>query len=99
MNQPLVSILIRSTDRKTLEQTLSSVALQIYDFIEVWVIAAKPEHQALPDLVGQFPLHFVPTAVPLSRTQAAHTALSTPQGLFALYLDDQECVAPSHFPL
>ena len=33
VNQPLVSILIRSTDRKTLEQTLKSVALQIYDFI------------------------------------------------------------------
>ena len=93
---PLVSILIRSTDRKTLEQTLSSVALQIYDFIEVWVIAATPEHQALPDLVGRFPLHFVPTAVPLSRTQAANKALDSAQGLFALYLDDDDWIAPEH---
>lgn len=93
---PLVSILIRSTDRKTLEQTLSSVALQIYDFIEVWVIAATPEHQALPDLVGRFPLHFVPTAVPLSRTQAANKALDSAQGLFALYLDDDDWIATEH---
>ena len=93
---PLVSILIRSTDRKTLEQTLSSVALQIYDFIEVWVIAATPEHQALPDLVGRFPLNFVPTAVPLSRTQAANKALDSAQGLFALYLDDDDWIAPEH---
>ena len=93
---PLVSILIRSTDRKTLEQTLNSVALQIYDSIEVWVISATPEHQALPDLVGRFPLHFVPTAAPLSRTQTANKALDSAQGLFVLFLDDDDWIAPEH---
>ena len=96
VNQPLVSILIRSTDRKTLEQTLSSVALQIYDFIEVWVVAATPEHKDLPKSVGRFPLHFVPTAAPLSRTQAANKALDSAQGRFALFLDDDDWIAPEH---
>jgi glycosyltransferase involved in cell wall biosynthesis len=96
VNQPLVSILIRSTDRKTLEQTLSSVALQIYDFIEVWVVAATPEHKAMPGQVGRFPLHFVPTGAPLSRTQAANKALDSAQGRFALFLDDDDWIAPEH---
>ncbi len=96
VNQPLVSILIRSTDRKTLEQTLSSVALQIYDFIEVWVIAATPEHKDLPKSVGRFPLHFAPTTLALSRTQAANKALDSAQGRFALFLDDDDWIAPEH---
>ncbi len=96
MNQPLVSILIRSTDRETLEQTLKSVALQIYDFIEVWVIAATPEHKDLPPSVGRFPLHFVPTSSALSRTQAANKALDSAQGRFALFLDDDDWIAPEH---
>jgi O-antigen biosynthesis protein len=96
VNQPLVSILIRSTDRKTLEQTLSSVALQIYDFIEVWVIAATPEHKDLPKSVGRFPLHFAPTSLALSRTQAANKALDSAQGRFALFLDDDDWIAPEH---
>jgi O-antigen biosynthesis protein len=96
VNQPLVSILIRSTDRKTLEQTLSSVALQIYDFIEVWVIAATPEHKDLPKSVGRFQLHFVPTTLALSRTQAANKALDSAQGRFALFLDDDDWIAPEH---
>ena len=96
VNQPLVSILIRSTDRKTLEQTLSSVALQIYDFIEVWVVAATPEHKDLPKSVGRFPLHFAPKILALSRKQAANKALDSAQGRFALFLDDDDWIAPEH---
>ena len=96
MNQPLVSILIRSTDRETLEQTLKSVALQIYDFIEVWVIAATPLHKDLPQNVGRFPLHFVLTTLALSRTQAANKALDSALGRFALFLDDDDWIAPEH---
>jgi glycosyltransferase involved in cell wall biosynthesis len=96
VNKPLVSILIRSTDRETLEQTLKSVALQIYDFIEVWVIAATPQHKDLPQSVGRFPLQFVPTSLALSRTQAANKALGSAQGRFALFLDDDDWIAPEH---
>jgi glycosyltransferase involved in cell wall biosynthesis len=96
VNLPLVSILIRSIDRETLEQTLNSVALQNYDAIEVWVIAATPAHKDLPQSVGRFPLHFVPTTVPLSRTQAANKALEHAQGSFALFLDDDDWIAPEH---
>ena len=93
---PLVSILIRSTDRKTLEQTLSSVALQIYDFIEVWVVAATPEHKALPDQVGRFPLHFAVTTEALRRSQAANKALGLARGERILFLDDDDWITPTH---
>ena len=96
VNLPLVSILIRSIDRETLEQTLNSVALQNYGAIEVWVIAATPAHKDMPQSVGPFPLHFVPTPVPLSRTQAANKALDHAQGSFALFLDDDDWIAPEH---
>ena len=96
MNQPIVSILIRSTDRATLEQTLSSVALQIYGAIEVWVIAATDGHKDLPQSVGRFPLHFVSTTSALSRTQAANKALDSAQGRFAMFLDDDDWIAPEH---
>ena len=96
MNQPIVSILIRSTDRATLEQTLSSVALQIYGAIEVWVIAATDGHKDLPQSVGRFPLHFVSTTSALSRAQAANKALDSAQGRFAMFLDDDDWIAPEH---
>jgi glycosyltransferase involved in cell wall biosynthesis len=96
VNQPLVSILIRSTDRVTLEQTLKSVALQRYDAIEVWLIAATPMHKELPQSVGRFPLHFVPTTMALSRTQAANKALGSARGRFAMFLDDDDWIAPEH---
>lgn len=96
LNLPLVSILIRSTDRETLQQTLNSVAAQSYDAIEVWVVAATPSHQPLPAQIGRFPLHFVATTEALSRTQAANKALELAQGERLLFLDDDDWITPTH---
>ena len=96
LNLPLVSILIRSTDRETLQQTLNSVAAQSYDAIEVWVVAATPSHQPLPAQIGRFPLHFVVTTEALSRTQAANKALELAQGERLLFLDDDDWITPTH---
>ena len=96
LNLPLVSILIRSTDRETLQQTLNSVAAQSYDAIEVWVVAATPSHQPLPAQIGRFPLHFVATTEALSRTQAANKALELAQGERILFLDDDDWITPTH---
>ena len=96
LNLPLVSILIRSTDRETLQQTLNSVAAQSYDAIEVWVVAATPSHQPLPAQIGRFRLHFVATTGALSRTQAANKALGLAQGERLLFLDDDDWITPTH---
>ena len=96
LNSPLVSILIRSTDRETLQQTLNSVAAQSYDAIEVWVVAAKASHQPMPAQIGRFPLHFVTTPEALSRTQAANKALGLAQGERLLFLDDDDWITTTH---
>ena len=96
LNLPLVSILIRSTDRETLQQTLNSVAAQSYDAIEVWVVAATPSHLPQPAQIGRFPLHFVTTSEALSRTQAANKALELAQGEQLLFLDDDDWITPTH---
>jgi len=96
LNSPLVSILIRSTDRETLQQTLNSVAAQSYDAIEVWVVAAKASHQPMPAQIGRFPLHFVTTPEALSRTQAANKALGLAQGELLLFLDDDDWITTTH---
>lgn len=96
LKSPLVSILIRSTDRETLQQTLNSVAEQSYDALEVWVVAAIPAHQPQATQIGRFPLNFVATSAPLSRTQAANKALQLARGHWALFLDDDDWIMPDH---
>ena len=93
---PLVSILIRSTDRETLQQTLSSVAAQTYDAIEVWIVAAKPAHQPQASQIGRYALNFVTTLEPLTRTQAANKALQLARGHWALFLDDDDWITADH---
>lgn len=96
MTYPLVSLLVRSIDRKTLQETLASVALQNYPNIEVVVVAAVPEHS--PVDVGDIPcqVRLVPTDVVLHRSAAANKALDLAQGEYALFLDDDDWIAPDH---
>jgi LmbE family N-acetylglucosaminyl deacetylase len=93
---PLVSVLIRSIDRATLQQALDSVALQTYPNIEVVVVAAKPGHGALPPRCGPYPLRLVPTDTALQRSQTANRALASAQGELLLLLDDDDWLLPSH---
>jgi glycosyltransferase involved in cell wall biosynthesis len=96
LKSPLVSILVRSTDRETIQQTLHSVAAQIYEDIEVWIVAAKPDHQPQATHIGRFPLSFVATSEPLTRSQAANKALQLARGHWALFLDDDDWITPDH---
>lgn len=96
MTIPLVSVLIRSIDRKTLIETLDSVAKQDHPNLEIVLVAAVPGHKPpeLPDSLGQFRL--VNTDVALSRSTAANKALDLARGVYALFLDDDDWIAPSH---
>lgn len=93
---PLVSILIRSTDRAYLAEALDSVALQTWPNIEVLVVAATPGHQALPARCGRFPLRLLTTDAALRRSAAANRALAEAHGDFLLFLDDDDWLMPSH---
>lgn len=93
---PLVSVLIRSIARETLQQTLDSIANQDYPAIEVWVVAAVTAHPALDMPEGSVRVHLVTTDTPLHRSEAANKALDLAQGEFALFLDDDDWIAPDH---
>lgn len=96
MTHPLVSLLVRSIDRKTLKDTLASVAKQNYPNIEVLVVAATPDHLPL-DLPDQLhALRFVTTDFALHRSKAANKALMLAKGAYALFLDDDDWIAPDH---
>lgn len=96
IEQPLVSILIRSVDRDYLAQALDSVALQTYPNIEVIVVAARPGHGPLPPQCGGATIELVQTAQPLGRSQAANKALGLARGSYLMMLDDDDWLMPDH---
>jgi len=96
MEQPLVSVLIRSMDRPTLQRALDSIAAQDYPNVEVVVVAASPAHRVVPDTCGAFPLRFVTTTRPLKRAEAANVALEAARGEWFNFLDDDDELEPSH---
>lgn len=89
--RPLLSVIIRSMDRPTLDRALASVAAQTYPHIEAVVVAACGEgHRALPQRVGRFPLRLVRSDVRLPRPQAANAGLDAARGELMNLLDDDD---------
>lgn len=93
---PLVSILIRSTDRATLSRALDSVAAQDYPNIEVIVVAATVAHRDMPDHCGSYPIRLVRASRPLARADAANAALDAARGDWLNVLDDDDELLPQH---
>ena len=96
MSDPLVSVLIRSLDRPTLDRALASVAVQDYPAIEVVVIAAATGHRDLGDRCGAFPLRLIRSATPLARAEAGNVALEAARGDWFNFLDDDDELLPAH---
>jgi glycosyltransferase involved in cell wall biosynthesis len=96
MTNPLVSLLIRSIDRNTLKETLASVARQDYPNLEVCVVAAVPDHSPVEMPSNLTQARLVETDVALQRSAAANKALALAQGTYALFLDDDDWIAPHH---
>lgn len=94
---PLISVIIRSMDRAQLKDALDSVALQTYPRIEVIVVDAKGDgHAPLAPWCGRFPLRFIPSNVPLSRSRAANIGLEHAQGDYLIFLDDDDLFFADH---
>ena len=96
MPTPLVSVLIRSIARETLQQTLDAIASQDYPAIEVWVVAAVTNHPPVTMASSAVQVHLVQTETPLHRSDAANKALDLAQGQYAMFLDDDDWIAPHH---
>lgn len=94
---PLVSVIVRSSDRPTLDAALTSIAAQDYPNIEIVVVNAKgSSHRRLPDRWENRLTIFVDADQAVPRATAANRGLGAARGEWVWFLDDDDYVAPSH---
>ena len=94
---PLVSVIVRSTDRSTLSDALDSLALQTYSNVEVVLVNAKGEgHREVSPRCGPFPLRMISTGERLLRSRAANMGLDAADGQLLMFLDDDDWIMPNH---
>jgi len=97
VDQPLVSIIIRSMARSSLAEALDSIAAQTYPRIEAVVVDAYGlGHPPPGESCGRFPLRFVVHGKPLDRSAAANAGLTAAYGYYVGFLDDDDMLLPQH---
>lgn len=94
---PLVSILIRSMDRPTLDRAIASAVAQTWPNLEVVVVAAcGSEHRALPSPQSGRDVRLIVRDGKLARPDAANVALESARGEWLNFLDDDDELLPDH---
>src|SRR5438132_1033057 len=94
---PLVSVIVRSMARPSLDATLASLAAQTHAPLEVvLVLASGPGHPVPPSHVGAHPVRVVTTGAPLARAPAANAGLDAAGGEWLTFLDDDDVFLPEH---
>jgi tetratricopeptide (TPR) repeat protein len=94
---PLVSVVVRSSARATLAESLRSIAEQDYAHIEIVIVAATGrDHPPLPFTAGRHAIRLVDHGVPLTRPQAAQAGVDGGHGEFITFLDDDDVFLPGH---
>lgn len=96
-SEPLVSIIVRSTARPTLERALASAGAQDWPAVEIVVVAASgPSHPLLPERAGHHAVRRVSSDAPLLRAAAANAGLEAAQGAWITFLDDDDTLDTTH---
>jgi glycosyltransferase involved in cell wall biosynthesis len=96
---PLVSIVVRSMDRPTLQRALKSAAQQTWPNLEIVVVAAcGASHRPLPDSIDGRPMRliFPDPDRRLARSDAANAGLEATRGEWINFLDDDDELLPHH---
>ncbi len=94
--QPLVSVIIRTTDRPELKQAVKSVLTQTYKAIEliiVYAIGGRRNFQS--DIIG-ISIREITNPGPLRRSAAANTGLDNATGEYLIFLDDDDLFENNH---
>lgn len=95
--RPLVSVIVRSMDRESLGDALDSISRQTYPRIEVIVVNAKGKnHKKLGSWCGRYPLRFIESDEPKSRSQAANVGLEYANGDYLIFLDEDDLFDSDH---
>ncbi len=96
-DRPLVSVVIRSTNRPELADTLDSIATQTYRHIEVIIVDVEGRGFLMPEpWCGQFPLRTASTGAHLGRGAAANVGIMAAIGHYVVFLDDDDWFLPDH---
>jgi len=94
---PLVSVIVRSMDRPSLQDALDSIGAQSYPNIEVILVNAKGSaHQHQGDVSGPIPIRFISPGTQLGRSNAANIGLKNALGQYLVFLDDDDWFEPDH---
>ena len=94
---PLVSIIIRSMDRPSLDRAMETAALQTWRNIEIVVVAACGDaHRPLREQFLGRPLRFEQLHRRLPRPEAANAGLDAARGEWIIFLDDDDEFMPTH---
>jgi len=95
---PLVSVVVRSTDRPSLAATLDSIAAQRWRPHEIVLVNALGSgHRELPDAWLGLKMRVTKAGSgPLRRSAAANAGLDTATGDAVIFLDDDDVFLPEH---
>jgi hypothetical protein len=94
---PLVSVVVRSMARPTLERALASIAQQDYPRVEAVVAnALGAGHPPPAAMAGPHPVVFVPSDRRLTRPEAANAGQDAAHGDWITFLDDDDLLLPTH---
>jgi O-antigen biosynthesis protein len=94
---PLVSVLIRTIGRETLLPAVNSVLSQSLPDWELLILNASGQSQTIQERLPADPrLHWVDSNTPLPRSQAANQLLQRAQGIYFIFLDDDDWLLPDH---
>ena len=93
----MVSVLIRTMNRASLAQAIISVAEQSFDSWEILVVNASGQPlEPLRNAVARQVTRTIEPGHPLDRSAAANALLDAASGRYAVFLDDDDMLLPSH---
>ena len=99
LDQPLVTVIVRSMDRPELDHALASIEKQDYPAVETIVVdATGGRHSPLRPRAWKagHSIRIVTSGQPLKRPQAGNLGLASASGEWFTFLDDDDTCEPSH---